>query len=122
MTTKPFQRLRLHGAILLGLLLAAGPLAAQTAPPAEAEPAVEAASEAPVVYASTTDESEANAKPEVDRNCLRHTGSRLIQREQKKGKRACAPVNGRVYTREDIDRTGRTDIADALRVLDPSIH
>ncbi|RNF82664.1 hypothetical protein [Montanilutibacter psychrotolerans] len=122
MTTKPFQRLRLHGAILLGLLLAAGPLAAQTAPPAEPELAAQAANEAPVADASTTGEGDATAKPEVDRNCLRHTGSRLIQREQKKGKRGCAPMNGRVYTREDIDRTGRTDIADALRVLDPAIH
>lgn len=28
----------------------------------------------------------------------------------------------KVYTREDIERTGQTDVAQALRMLDPSIY
>ena len=64
-----------------------------------------------------------------DRNCLRHTGSRITAHanakadaRKDKSKRACAPLSGRSYTREDIDRTGAIDIADALRRLDPSVH
>ena len=39
----------------------------------------------------------------------------------KDGKR-CVAANGRVYSREDIDRTGEIDLADALRKLDPAIR
>jgi hypothetical protein len=31
-------------------------------------------------------------------------------------------VHGRSYDREDLDRTGQTNIADALRMLDPSVN
>ncbi len=31
-------------------------------------------------------------------------------------------VAGRAYTQEDIDRTGTTDLGDALRHLDPSVR
>lgn len=51
-----------------------------------------------------------------DRNCLRHTGSRLV------GKGQCANASGRAYTRDDLQRSGRTDLADALRALDPSVR
>ena len=76
---------------------------------------------------------EANATPQIDRNCLRQTGSRIVanananatrsasDRSDKRGQR-CVAANGRVYSREDIDRTGEVDIADALRKLDPAIH
>lgn len=64
-----------------------------------------------------------------DRNCLRHTGSRITEQanaradaRKDKSRRECAPLSGRSYTREDIDRTGAIDIADALRRLDPSVH
>lgn len=56
-----------------------------------------------------------------DRNCLRHTGS-LIQARDRSGKRDCKPAVGRAYTRDDIDSTGATNIADALRRLDPAVY
>jgi len=60
-----------------------------------------------------------------DRNCLRQTGSRITASHNAKvtkNKQQCAPFNGRSYSREDIERTGETDIADALRKLDPSVR
>ena len=77
-----------------------------------------------------------NATPQIDRNCLRQTGSRLVARynnprygstgtardsSDKRGQR-CVAANGRVYSREDIERTGEIDLADALRKLDPAIY
>jgi outer membrane receptor for Fe3+-dicitrate len=46
---------------------------------------------------------------EVDRNCLRDTGTRI------KNHRGC--VAGRVYTAEELDATGAQTINDALRRL-----
>ncbi len=68
-----------------------------------------------------------------DRTCLRQTGSRVHMRTVARAadagtdtraasRRDCLAVNGRVYSRDDLDRTGRIDIADALRALDPSIR
>lgn len=64
-----------------------------------------------------------------DRTCLRHTGSRIQVRaptpgndDSRTSRRDCLAANGRVYTRADIDGTGRTDIGEALRALDPSIR
>lgn len=45
--------------------------------------------------------------------CVRETGTRLPRR-------SCLP--GRVYTQEDLRSTGRTDVGQALRMLDPSIR
>ncbi|MBU8975257.1 MULTISPECIES: hypothetical protein [unclassified Lysobacter] len=53
--------------------------------------------------------------------CLKETGSNIRTRDPKTGKPVCIGP-GRSYTREQIDRTGQTDLADALRRLDPSIH
>ena len=74
---------------------------------------------------------DSTAKPQIDRNCLRQTGSRIVargnatrsasDRTDKHGKR-CVAANGRVYSREDIERTGEIDLAAALRKLDPAIH
>lgn len=52
-----------------------------------------------------------------DRFCVRDTGTRIKHR----GHRECLAVNGRSYSRDDIDRTGAVDLADALQRLDPSI-
>lgn len=61
-------------------------------------------------------------KPSVaDRRCLRETGSRIPARRGLR-RDACLPGNGRSYSREDLERTGEVDIADALRRLDPSIR
>ena len=56
-----------------------------------------------------------------DRNCLKHTGTRITPRPDRNG-RKCANVVGRVYNRDDLDRTGAVDLADALRRLDPAIR
>ncbi len=56
----------------------------------------------------------------ADRNCLKQTGSRVIRADSRG--RKCANGPGRSYTKEDLDRTGATDLAEALRKLDPSIH
>lgn len=45
--------------------------------------------------------------------CVRETGTRLPRQH------TCLP--GRSYDREDLLRTGATDIGDALRRLDPAI-
>lgn len=61
----------------------------------------------------------------ADRNCMRQTGSRIVARHNAQSGKAgqrCVSANGRVYTREDLQRTGVVDIADALRRLDPSIR
>lgn len=75
---------------------------------------------------------------EVDRLCLQQTGSRIVAQANARGdaadakagadastvksRKRCTASNGRVYSRDDIDRTGSTDLADALRRLDPSIR
>ena len=72
--------------------------------------------------ATTADanQTKAGEKPRIDPNCLQHTGTRLAPRKDKQGR--CAPGPGRVYSSDDIARTGETNVADALRKLDPSIH
>lgn len=57
-----------------------------------------------------------NARPN-DRNCLRETGTRIVRRD----KQECVNANGKSYDREDIDRTGAVDVADALQRLDTGI-
>lgn len=61
------------------------------------------------------------------RTCLRSTGSRIVAAEnlraEKSGKpQRCTNAFGRVYTSEDLDRTGHANLADALRTLDPRVH
>jgi hypothetical protein len=53
------------------------------------------------------------AKPALNGGYLQHPCTRIAHH--------CATVAGRVYTREDLDRTGAPTIAQALRLLDPSI-
>jgi hypothetical protein len=63
-------------------------------------------------------------KPHTARSCLTLTGSRITasrnQRAVREGRpeRECANVTGRAYDENDLGRTGRRDIADALRALD----
>ena len=47
-------------------------------------------------------------------NCLKETGTRLRPQEGK-----CLPYPGRVYTRDDINRTGTTSLGEALNRLGP---
>jgi hypothetical protein len=47
--------------------------------------------------------------------CLTETGSRIA------GDRADCQAFGRSYSGDDIDRTGKVNVGDALQILDPSI-
>ena len=68
-----------------------------------------------------------SAKPEPARNCLRNTGSRITEaqnlRAAKDGRpQRCANGSGKVYTSEDLERTGHIDLSSALRSLDTSMR
>lgn len=98
---------------LLMIFLALGFGWAHAAPPVEPSAATPAAT-------SDGDSAALTAKPGlgVDHHCIRNTGTRLRARD-KNGCIANAP--GRSYGRDDIERTGDTELADALQRLDPSI-
>lgn len=72
--------------------------------------------------AATADASQAKADDQqrIDPNCPQQTGTRIAPRKDKQGRCVLGP--GRVYTSDDIARTGETNVADALRKLDPSIY
>ncbi|MGH8028160.1 MAG: hypothetical protein ACREO0_15690 [Pseudoxanthomonas sp.] len=100
---------------LLSLAFAAS---AQNAAPAAAEPT---APQAAPANAASVHQDKNDAKDEIaDRNCLKHTGSRVIRADSKG--RKCAIAAGRAYNRDDIDRTGAIDLKDAIRKLDPAVH
>jgi hypothetical protein len=67
-------------------------------------------------------------RPQNARTCLRSTGSRIVQAQNQRAERGgdkslrCAPAFGRVYSNEDLRRTGYVDISDALRSLDPAFR
>lgn len=52
--------------------------------------------------------------------CLRDTGSRIRHRSLQKQR--CVSAPGRSYSREDLQRTGASNTADALRMLDPALR
>lgn len=85
-------------------------------PEKAAQPAVPVLTEAEAAEAAKAERKARFA----DRNCLRHTGSRLLSAEGNGHK--CAIGNGRAYTREDLERTGGMDLGSALRSLHPGIH
>jgi len=114
------NRLRVFPLVLASLLAAfASAASAQMAAPSVGTDAIILARPA-----AATAHARSDAKAtEIDRNCLQQTGSRIVARNSSgKGGKRCVAANGRVYSRDDIDRTGEIDIADALRKLDPSIH
>ncbi|WP_133479336.1 hypothetical protein [Cognatilysobacter segetis] len=93
------------------LLSAAAPAFAQDATPPSPEPATPAA------------RAPARAEADVDRHCLRETGTRIRPRANRAQDAGCPSIHaGRVYTQEDLRSTGEIDMADALRKLDTSIH
>lgn len=79
---------------------------------------------------TTLRDAETNAR--ANPMCLRETGSRIVAaKNTRQGSRPvaadspdrrCVSAHGRVYTRDDIDRAGAIDLADALRRLDTSIR
>lgn len=76
----------------------------------------------PDANATLAQQDQNPSKPLNEERCLRETGT-LIKQRDKNGKPACIQqAPGRSYSNEDISRTGQTDLADALRQLDTSIH
>jgi hypothetical protein len=70
---------------------------------------------------------DAPATKEPERTCLRSTGSRITSLSNRRAEKAgqpqqCANAFGRVYTEEDLERSGHMNIADALRSLDTRIR
>lgn len=77
--------------------------------------------------AATSDQATVASAEVASKTCLRSTGSRIVEarnlRAQREGKpQQCTNAAGRVYTREDLDRSGYVDLGDALRALDTSIR
>ena len=65
------------------------------------------------------------SKKSDDRFCIEQTGSRVTAARNARSRsdeKECVAAGGRVYSREDIEKTGSVDIRDALRRLDPSIR
>lgn len=102
--------------LVLAAALSATAFAATAQP---VDPAVEPQSDGVV--------GEATDDLDVDRRCLEYTGSRVTADPQPATAKDntetdghdCAIGNGTIHTREDLDRTGATNIEDALRALDP---
>lgn len=101
--------------LVLVLMLGLSPLAIQaqtsetaTTPPAEQETTVITADPASPVQTAVADKNT---------HCVRATGSRVNKTDAK----GCNGEPGRSYDREDIDKSGAVDTADALRRLDPSV-
>ena len=55
--------------------------------------------------------------PTDSRMCIRDTGSHI---PPPKGQ--CLPVTGNSYSHQDIQRTGATNVGQALQMLDPSVQ
>lgn len=66
----------------------------------------------PASHDATASAKDAALQP----NCIRDTGSRLPASPP-----GCRNLPGRSYSQTDIDRTGQTDAANALGLLDPSV-
>lgn len=113
------NRTRFFSCPLIAGVLAAASFAASAQ--SSVTPAVtDAEASAQVSAADDIDaRDDANIRPQVDRLCLKHTGSRIVARDTP-GRRCSA--TGRVYTQDDLHRTGAINLTDALRMLDPAIR
>lgn len=91
------------------------PAFAQTSPNnAQAQTQMNAATSNQQAATST---NKKRAVPPLDsRSCIRDTGSHI---PPPKGQ--CLPVAGNSYSQKDIQRTGATNIGQALQMLDPSV-
>jgi hypothetical protein len=64
-----------------------------------------------------TQDAEVTAEAKVEQpHCLKYTGSRIRKAD------GCVAVPGRVYTRDQLVRTGETNAGEALSRLDPSLQ
>lgn len=77
--------------------------------------AQDAASAARPLHSSSQPSAPSTTRPD-EHNCIRETGSHIPA-----GKGRCLPVNGRSYTRQELQRTGEPELGRALQKLDPRI-
>lgn len=104
---------------LAACLMAANAQAQSPASTPEPAPAPTADRAVETVPSSNTP-SKTDDKPRLSEvNCIRQTGSRIRPRD---AKTACNGQPGRSYSKDELDRTGHTNLADALRTLDPSVR
>ena len=101
-------------------------LSVSTAYAQSAEPVKQTARDAaPLSEVASSPATDAKDTPETGKaplsetRCVRSTGSRIRQRD---ARTACNGLPGRSYSKDDIDRTGHTNLADALRTLDPAFN
>lgn len=99
--------------LLVAALLTAAPVFAQSST---------AARPADPVPADTAKAKEDGARADVDRHCLRETGTMIRSRRAKADGRCISYQAGRVYTNDDLRNTGQIDVVQALRTLDPAIR
>jgi hypothetical protein len=69
-----------------------------------------------VAIADDAKPTPAPAQAAAPKTCVHDTGTRI-----KRAPGECTAADGRSYTKQDVDLTGKTNSAGALRVLDPSI-
>lgn len=55
-------------------------------------------------------------------DCPKPTGSRITPHRDSRGECPRFAGAGRVYEKEDLERTGTTDVREALRQLDPALR
>lgn len=97
--------------LLCGATAFALPALAQQAPTTQS-----ASQTTPINPAAARTDGGHTVPPVDSRQCIRDTGSHI---PPKKGK--CLPVAGNSYSAQDIQRTGATNIGQALQMLDPSV-
>lgn len=66
------------------------------------------------------DEAKAEPVPKLER-CEAPTGSRISPERDARGECPRVAGAGQVFEKEDLERTGRTDLGEALQQLSPSI-
>jgi hypothetical protein len=71
------------------------------------------AGDAPASNDSAAKKTETLKAKQRQANCLQ-TGTRIRLKADQ-----CSAVPGRVYSQDDLQRTGQTDVSQALRRLDP---
>lgn len=91
------------------------PAFAQTSP-SNTQAQTQTTAATPTQQAATSTNKQRAVPPLDSRSCIRDTGSHI---PPPKGQ--CLPVAGNSYSQEDIQRTGATNVGQALQMLDPSV-
>jgi hypothetical protein len=98
-----------------GSLALALPAFAQTTP-SNTQAQTQTTAATPTQQAATATNKQRAVPPLDSRSCIRDTGSHI---PPPKGQ--CLPVAGNSYSQKDIQRTGATNVGQALQMLDPSV-